>query len=348
MNGNGKYVNFQGNTPADPNDVIERVIWVKSDGLADHTSTSGWTSPAGLQPTATSSAGPTIAQCWQAINEYLTKFNGSQNNFTFLISYDEVFFEGLLDDYPGAAAAYSLRKLDKNYSGDAIRVRRASNNDEQDIGFDTYGDLDTSALTTFCSGTDGFVKVWYDQSGNGNDATQTTTSAQPKIYDSSTGVITENGKPIVSSLSGRYMQTGIDDVVKVFSAARLDTDGILLQYTSNLPSGSDGWLLAAENGSSSTALYHSAFSTAPTVRKNGASYSLSGKTRNDLYTDWSAQHLMYVEVPSTVGQNISFGYKWGPSGFAMYSHQEIILYPASSTHTPSDIETNINDYYSIY
>jgi hypothetical protein len=90
----------------------------------------------------------------------------------------------LLDNYPGAVAAYSLRKLDKDYTGDAIRVRRASNNTEQDIGFDANGDLDTSALATFCSGTDGFVKTWYDQSGNGNDATQTTTSAQPKIYDS--------------------------------------------------------------------------------------------------------------------------------------------------------------------
>jgi hypothetical protein len=199
LNGNGKYVDFQGNTPPSGY-TIERVIYVKSDGLADHTSTSGWTSPSGLQPTASSSAGPTIAECWAAINEYLTKFNGSQNNFTFLISYDEIPPADylLLDDYPGAAAAYSLRKLDKDYTGDAVRVRRASDNTEEDIGFDANGDLDTSALATFCSGTNGFVKTWYDQSGNGNDATQTTTANQAKIYDSSTGVLTRNSLPTLS------------------------------------------------------------------------------------------------------------------------------------------------------
>ena len=39
-------------------------------------------------------------------------------------------FSFLLDDYSGAAAAYSLRQLSSSYSGDAIRVRRASDNAE--------------------------------------------------------------------------------------------------------------------------------------------------------------------------------------------------------------------------
>jgi hypothetical protein len=53
-------------------------------------------------------------------------------------------FTGLLDDYPNAAAAYSLRLLRTAYTGDAIRVRRASDNTEQDIGF--VNELDTAAL----------------------------------------------------------------------------------------------------------------------------------------------------------------------------------------------------------
>jgi hypothetical protein len=98
-------------------------------------------------------------------------------------------FTGLLDDYPNAAAAYSLRLLRTAYTGDAIRVRRASDNTEQDIGF-VSNELDTSALTTFCSGTNGFVKTWYDQSGNGNDATQTTSANQPQIVSSGSVLIT--------------------------------------------------------------------------------------------------------------------------------------------------------------
>ena len=74
------------------------------------------------------------------------------------------------DDVSTLKAAYSVRKYVASYTGSAIRVRRADNQ-EQDIGFNG-NDLDESALTTFCSGTDGFVKIWYDQSGNGLDAAQ--------------------------------------------------------------------------------------------------------------------------------------------------------------------------------
>ena len=76
----------------------------------------------------------------------------------------------LLDLYgANVLAAYSVRKLSSSYTGDAIRVRRSSDNSEQDIGFDVNGDLDTSALTTFVGANNGYVVKWYDQSGNSND-----------------------------------------------------------------------------------------------------------------------------------------------------------------------------------
>jgi hypothetical protein len=99
----------------------------------------------------------------------------------------------LLDLYPSAAAAYSVRLLRTAYTGNAIRVRRSSDNTEQDIGFSS-GNLDTTSLTTFCSGTNGFVTTWYDQSGNANNATQSTAANQPQIV-SSGSVINVNGKP---------------------------------------------------------------------------------------------------------------------------------------------------------
>jgi hypothetical protein len=102
----------------------------------------------------------------------------------------------LLDRFAeGMAAAYSLSQLLTTYTGDAIRVRRSSDNAEADIGFDGT-DLDTSSLTSFCSGTDGFVTTWYDQSGNGNNATQATAASQPKIV-SSGSVITVNGYRVI-------------------------------------------------------------------------------------------------------------------------------------------------------
>jgi hypothetical protein len=103
----------------------------------------------------------------------------------------------LLDLYPNAAAAYSVRKLSSTYGGSAIRVRRSSDNAEQDIGFDATGNLDTAALLSFV-GTgaldNGFVTTWYDQSGNSNNATQTTAINQPQIVRNGS-ILTNAGKP---------------------------------------------------------------------------------------------------------------------------------------------------------
>lgn len=110
----------------------------------------------------------------------------------------------LLDVYPGAAAAYSLRKLRTAYTGAAIRVRRSSDNTETDIGFNGSNQLDTTALSTFCGLGNGFVTNWYDQSGNSKNATQTTTSLQPYIYFSGS-VITRNGKPALQNSGYNYL-----------------------------------------------------------------------------------------------------------------------------------------------
>jgi hypothetical protein len=56
---------------------------------------------------------------------------------------------GLLDMYPNAAVAYSLRKLRDGYSGYAIKVRRSFDSEVQDIGFKSSGDLDTTSLNNF-------------------------------------------------------------------------------------------------------------------------------------------------------------------------------------------------------
>jgi trimeric autotransporter adhesin len=94
------------------------------------------------------------------------------------------------------AAAYSLRRLYASYTGAAIRVRRSSDNAERDIGF--IGEhLDVFALLVFVGNGSGFVTTWYDQSGNGRHATQSTAANQPKIVASGV-VITEGGRPAIS------------------------------------------------------------------------------------------------------------------------------------------------------
>jgi hypothetical protein len=99
--------------------------------------------------------------------------------------------EPLLDSFPTAAAAYSLRLLRTAYTGDAIVVRRSSNNDTLAIGF-SGGVLDTAAMKTFCGANNCFVRRLYDQSGNGRDFVQTTAGNQPAIITSGT-VLRDNG-----------------------------------------------------------------------------------------------------------------------------------------------------------
>lgn len=90
------------------------------------------------------------------------------------------------------AAAYSTRHLRSAYAGSAIRVRRSSDNTEQDIGF-VSEDLDTASLAAFVGAGNGFLTKWYDQSGNANDMVQATAGSQPGIRSSGT-TYTRNGK----------------------------------------------------------------------------------------------------------------------------------------------------------
>jgi len=96
-------------------------------------------------------------------------------------------FVGILDETHNAGyttdAAYSLRKLRTEYTGNAIRVRRSQDDAEVDIGFDGDGLLDTAAIATHCADKNGFVTKWYDQSGNSRDAVQATSTKQPAIYE---------------------------------------------------------------------------------------------------------------------------------------------------------------------
>lgn len=103
-------------------------------------------------------------------------------------------FQGLLDVYgQNIGAAYSVRRLSSTYEGNCMEIRRDSDNATQNIGF-SNNVLDTSAIATFCSGTNGYVRTWYDQSGNDKNVQQTTASKQPRIYYEG-GVVTLNSQP---------------------------------------------------------------------------------------------------------------------------------------------------------
>ena len=177
--GQGKYIDHQGESPAAGYSIF-RTVYVQTRGLQESSAT-GWTTPSFVQPALDTSFEDTVL----LVQEYMSKVD-DHGSYTFVITYEEITaFSGLLDTYAGATAAYSLRRLTVTYTGALIRIRRDSDNAETDIGFDSNGDLDESAITTFAGGSACYVVIMYDQSGNTLNMVQVTTTQQPVIYSGS-------------------------------------------------------------------------------------------------------------------------------------------------------------------
>jgi hypothetical protein len=86
------------------------------------------------------------------------------------------------------------RRIVPTYAGSLIRVRRVSDDAEQNIGFDGSGNLDTTSLLSFVGSSTGYVKTIYDQAGICDFAEGTTPALQPPIVKYGQ-VFTLNGKP---------------------------------------------------------------------------------------------------------------------------------------------------------
>lgn len=90
--------------------------------------------------------------------------------------------------------AYSVRQLTRRSELCMTVYRNADTSDTKDIGWTTDGYVASSEITNFASGTDVRIKTWYDQSGNGYDATLAGGNPGPIVYDNSTSsLVTVNG-----------------------------------------------------------------------------------------------------------------------------------------------------------
>jgi hypothetical protein len=281
-------------------------------------------------------------------------------------------FVGLLDTYSGAAAAYSLRLLRSAYTGSAIEVRR-TNNDVADIGFTSTGELDTAALLAF-TGTgaldNGFVTKWYDQSGNGRDATQATAINQPQIV-SSGSVITKNGKPSIEFYGNDWLANSTNGVLRLdlrthFYVIEETTSTDFAAIVSYSPlSGNDNnnFFAGNVNLGNGTSIGNTAMNLAtstpfisgskPTPYRLISSYcdSSNGYIQANNGTFSSAAHGYPLNRFQT--GLIHIGVRFLASPNTTYAHkgimQELIMYNGDSQNSNiSDINSNINDFYSIY
>lgn len=182
----------------------------------------------------------------------------------------------LIDDVGvDAVLAFGLRKLRNGYTGDAIEVRRASDNATQDIGF-SGEDLDTSALATFCAGTNGYIRTWYDQSGNGNDIVQTTSGLQALIYDSTAGTVTNSNGNVACRTTELGDTSATGDYVyqsNTFTANKTPTVCMVMEFNTHNGNG----ICHAEVGNGfAMGTYGNPYQGCCTIRSDGGRIHIYG------------------------------------------------------------------------
>ena len=260
----------------------------------------------------------------------------------------------LLDQYPGAAAAYSIRLLNASYSGALVRIRKDTGGQpEKDFYADSNNELSLNSsdgggttLGSWIGGNDGYVVTWYDQSGNsGRDVTNSTASTQPKLLTAGVFETNDNGNIAVNYASGNYLRvtgvTGISttnvEIYTVFQNSNLAVRGVLF-YSPNY--------IYFQSGDASTALSGVG---SPSLRVNGSDDGAI-TSRTNLYTSVGTTTKLFGVrdiVPTAYSEInvLQFGAAVIPQiGFL----SEYIVWDSSQSSNRDGIETNINDFYTIY
>jgi hypothetical protein len=256
----------------------------------------------------------------------------------------------LLAEYGGAAVAYGLRALNGN--GDSVvRVRRSSDNAEQDF---TAADVSNGTLESFCGVGDGFVETWYDQSGNGNDATQSVAGSQPKIVDAGVLVSGNTGEPA-------FTGDGVDDILSLSSSINFGTGEFFVSTVVDVDTGgvvigsaSPNWMLLVTTSSiqvraSNTNVIY--IISPDSVLTAGESYLISlSRVENDItaYVNGVAQ----ADVETVVSTDTFSADRFLQRGTNGNPYpdpvSEVIIYASDQSANRVAIETNINDHYNIY
>jgi len=288
-------------------------------------------------------------------------------------NYIEILANYLSNIFGNPAAGYSLRKLTPNsvYSGAAIRVRRSSDNTEQDIDFVSSlanAIIDTTALLTFVGAGDGFVTVFYNQNGSGEDLTQTTASNQPRIVLS--GVVdTLNGLPSLVfdgtndfMSGGNILSIGTGNDMQSHATASISDNNSL--YAKTVAAGETNRYALIAESSFTVGLIHD--NVSPAINQNtsiGILYAnqrlfnqqFIRNTSNKLFVN-NSNVSTYVGPVGEVGTR-STRFLLGAFSNAtdtaevLYLNgkvQELVMYIQPTLPNISNVNTNINSYYNVF
>lgn len=215
--------------------------------------------------------------------------------------------------------------------------------------------------------SNGYVTKWYDQSGNGIDATQNTASSQPKIFDGVNGVVEINGKSSIDFSGTAHLKTadtGVDVLIEqiqivAYNKSQVTPTSSLQQLLTTYGSaGFEGLAFGASTGS----LANETFTILNDAAAREAITDIINIGQHLFTIDWNGNsHNIYLD--SNTGNYISagtpiqlnsrqfvIGRRFATTTIFDFGGQiqEIILYASDQSNNRVAIEDNINNRYNIY
>ena len=289
-------------------------------------------------------------------------------------------YTSILDLYPSAYHAFSLRKLKSTYTGKCLRVRRTTTTPSAttttvDLSFDVYNTISLNSPITYVSGTtttaktlgqfaastghtnvDGvntnqsiFVVTWFDQSGNNKNPTQSTAGFQPRLVNS--GVLeTTNGKVSVRFVQANSNRLTLVDTSVSFNnmSAYVVGNGLALTncaFFYGLGSTTRFYMPNGNNISYVTTPTFTGYTNA--IGVNRLYELIAGTSTTSAYSNGVLLSPASVTSSTAINTDIRIG--TNPTTTAVYTDgyiSEIILFIGATNRT--GIETNINSFYSIW
>ena len=206
------------------------------------------------------------------------------------------------------------------------------------------GQISDGTLTAFTGAGDGFVSTWYDQSGNGNDAVQATTTAQPLIVSSGT------------LITGGIAFDGVDDGLKPVSGFFTNIQDCAFFSVATRELGSTGYISQASPALNRYHIRGGSVQYGDPAQTN--TYTIGDDTQYLLASSSSSgTATLYINGANDGGVSYdetgagasSIGANTGISGaFWNGKIAEIIAYDSDQSANVSGIETDINSYYGIF
>jgi len=275
-----------------------------------------------------------------AVGYYKALMNSNQDAFPYLYNVEPF-------DY-GLSTA---RKLKSDYAGNVFEVERSSDNTTQNIGF-VDNETDTSSLSSFVGANDGLIVTGYDQAEN-RDWTESDSGKKVPVIEG--GVLnTLGGKPCFS-FTGQYR---LNQGLPSLGESQPNTIFFVYKQTAT---GETAKRFFGGVGTGST--FHSMLITSGNI-------TFDASNRIQAYaesTDFVLVSVLFDGVSTVIrkngvqvatgniGTNIFAGmcigrYYSNATNIPSFSFDlvETIIYASDVSSKFTDIEDNINNFYSIY